>query len=207
MALESDAPLRRRRGGELEQAILQAGWDQLLAAGYPGFTIDAVADRAETSRSVIYRRWNDRDDLLEAAITYGLNLDPVPVPDTGSLREDVIAVLKGSNALRGAIAPLLSVFMGAYYADSGRTFADLRERAFGRRAGTTIDEVLSRAVARGEADPARLTPRVRRVASDLFRHDLLMTAAPLPESEIIAIVDEVFLPLVGAGRVADRDIP
>ena len=53
-----------------------------------------------------------------------------------------------------------------------------------------------RAVARGEADPDRLTPRVRAVAFDLFRHDLLVTAAPLNEDQIAAIVDEVFLPLV-----------
>ncbi|UUT35399.1 TetR/AcrR family transcriptional regulator [Microbacterium elymi] len=60
MDLEQDVPARRRRGEELEQAILQAGWDQLLEGGYPGFTIDAVAERVQTSRSVIYRRWADR---------------------------------------------------------------------------------------------------------------------------------------------------
>ncbi|MNL79737.1 hypothetical protein D3C87_2064090 [compost metagenome] len=56
--------------------------------------------------------------------------------------------------------------------------------------------ILARAVERGEADPARLTPRVRTVATDLYRHDLLMTAAPLSDEAIVAIVDEVFLPLV-----------
>lgn len=86
--------------------------------------------------------------------------------------------------------------MGAYYADSGRTFADVRERALGQRAAGSLDVILERAIARGEADPAKLTPRVRSVAVDLYRHDLLMTAAPLPDEAIEAIVDEVFLPLV-----------
>ncbi|WP_417562552.1 TetR/AcrR family transcriptional regulator [Microbacterium sp.] len=200
MDLERAAPARRRRGEELEQAILQAGWEQLLDGGYPGFTIDAVAERAQTSRSVIYRRWTDREQLLDATLTFGLNLGRMPVPDTGSLRGDILAVLRASNAARSTIAPLLSVFLGAYFAESGRTIADVRRQAFGESAGHTVDEILARAVARGEADPARLTPRVRTVASDLFRHDLIMTAAPLTDEQLIAIVDEVFLPLVSPHR-------
>ncbi|WEG10507.1 TetR/AcrR family transcriptional regulator [Microbacterium horticulturae] len=208
MDLERDAaPLRRRRGEELEQALLQAAWEQLLEGGYQGFTIDAVADRAQTSRSVIYRRWSDRDALLEATLSYGLNLGRVETPETGSLRGDMLAMMRTSNAARSAIAPLMSVFMGAYFADSGRTFADVRQRAFGERTGTSVDTILERAIARGEVDPARLTPRVRTVAADLFRHDLLMTAAPLPDDAIVAIVDEVFLPLVMVDRGASRDIP
>ena len=188
--------MRRRRGQELEDAVLTAGWEQLLDGGYNGFTIDAVAERATTSRSVIYRRWASRDDLLEATLTFGLNQGRTEPPDTGSLRGDVLESLRRSNRSRAAIAPLMSVFMGAYYAESGRTFADVRERAFGASAGRSLDEILARAVERGEADPARLTSRVRRVATDLYRHDLLMTAAPLTDEAIVEIVDEVFLPLV-----------
>ncbi len=176
--------------------MLTAGWEQLLDGGYNGFTIDAVAERAATSRSVIYRRWPSRDELLEATLTFGLNQGRTEPPDTGSLRGDVLESLRRSNRSRAAIAPLMSVFMGAYYAESGRTFADVRERAFGASAGRSLDVILERAVERGEADPARLTSRVRRVAADLYRHDLLMTAAPLSDEAIVEIVDEVFLPLV-----------
>jgi AcrR family transcriptional regulator len=193
-------PTTRRRGEELEQAILAAAWAQLLEGGYYAFTIDAVAERAETSRSVLYRRFQDRDALLEATLIHGLNQGRFDPPDTGSLRGDVLEALRRSNASRGTIAPLMSVFMGAYFAESGRTFEDLRRQAFGERAGRTMDVILERAVARGEADPARLTPRVRNVATDLYRHDLLMTAAPLREEQLVAIVDEVFLPLVAPER-------
>jgi AcrR family transcriptional regulator len=191
-----DAAPRRRRGIELDQAILRAGWEQVLEAGYSGFTIDAVAERAGTSRSVLYRRWSDRGSLLEATLTFGLNQGRTAPPDTGSLREDMLQVLRTANASSSAIAPLMSVFMGAYYADYGRTFADVRRLAFGERSGQTMNEILDRAVARGEADPARLTARVRSVAVDLLRHDLLLTAAPVRDEDLVAIVDEVFLPLV-----------
>jgi AcrR family transcriptional regulator len=194
MDLEQTA--KRRRGAELEQAILEAGWAQLLAGGYYGFTIDAVAERAGTSRSVLYRRFDDRDALLEATLVHGLNQGRSEPPDTGTLRGDILESLRRANRSRADIAPLMSVFMGAYYAESGRTFADVRQQAFGERAGRSLDIILERAVARGEADPSRLTPRVRTVATDLYRHDLLMTAAPLSDEQLVAIVDEVFLPLV-----------
>lgn len=188
---------RRRRGKELEEAILAAAWDQLLDAGYNAFTIEAVAERAGTSRSVLYRRWPHRSALVEAAMAFGLRRDRVAAPDLGSLRADMIELLRRSSAARGQLAPLLSVLVASYFAESGRNFADLRRRAFGESPRGAIDEILDRAIARGEIDPARLTPRVRTVAFDLMRHDMLMTMAPVPDADITGIVDEIFLPLVG----------
>jgi AcrR family transcriptional regulator len=197
-------PARRRRGRLLEEAILDAAWAQLEADGYAGFTIEAVADRAGTSRPVIYRRWGDKDELVGAAIAHGLRWQPVEVPDTGSLRADVVELLRRASDARASLLPLFSVLIGSYFASSGVTFADLRSRLIGGRTRFAIDEILDRGIARGEVDPARLTPRVRAVAFDLFRHDLMMTLKPVTDEQIAAIVDEVFLPLVrpvpGQGR-------
>ncbi|MGV9673210.1 TetR/AcrR family transcriptional regulator [Gordonia sp. NPDC003504] len=188
---------RRRRGQELDDAILDAAWAQLADSGYSGFTIEAVAERAGTSRPVIYRRWEDRDELAGAAITHAINRLPRGEPaDTGSLRGDLLALLRRSNDSRGETAALLVAVVGAYHAETGRSFADLRREAFGECAARTIDEVFDRAIARGEIDPARLTPRVRAVAFDLFRHDLMMNMRPLTDAEMTGIVDEVVLPLV-----------
>src|SRR6185437_12507963 len=98
---------RRRRGAELESAILDSAWAQLLEGGYHGFTIDAVAERASTSRSVLYRRWVDRDALLDATLSYGLNQGRSEPPDTGSLRGDMIEMMRRANDSRATIAPLL----------------------------------------------------------------------------------------------------
>ena len=195
---------RRRRGAALEEAILEAAWQQLLDGGYGNFTIDAIAERAGTSRSVLYRRWADRNDLLEAAAAYGLQRDRVVAPDTGNLRDDMIELLRRSNVVRAPLAPLMSVFVGSYFAESGRSFADLHRKAFSNRPRGAMDVILDRAIGRGEIDPNRLTPRVRTVAFDLFRHELLMTLEPIPDATIVAIVDEIFLPLVTANRGDER---
>lgn len=145
---------------------------------------------------MIYRRWADRDELVGAALAYQLGRDRIATPDTGSLRGDVIEVMRRANEARSRLIPMLSVLVGSYFTAGGVSFAELRARVFDNQPRGAFDEILDRAVARGEADPRRITARVRTVAFDLFRHDLLMTLQPLPDEAIVDIVDQVFLPLV-----------
>jgi hypothetical protein len=74
--------------------------------------------------------------------------------------------------------------------------AVLRERALAGTAPGGTALVIERAIARGELDPARLSPRVRSLPVDLVRHDLIMTQAPVPDATLVEIVDRIFLPLV-----------
>jgi AcrR family transcriptional regulator len=186
----------RRRGAALEAALLDAAWDELVEKGYDGFTIESVAERAQTARAVIYRRWSAKHELVRAAIAHHAFREDAPVPDTGSLRGDLIELIRGANKRR---APLIGILMsariGAIYAETGSSFADLRDELLAGRANL-IDQILDRAVDRGEADRAKLTPRVRSVTFDLFRHEVLMTHRPVPDDVIASIVDEIVLPLV-----------
>lgn len=190
-----DAPSRRRRGEELENALLDAAWAELLDGGYASFTIDAVAHRAGTSRPVVYRRWATKQELLLAAIRRAGQLARPPLPDTGSLRSDVIAMLTLANETRLAVAALLSVRLGSYFEETGTGLADLREVMLGDRV-SAMEAVVARAVERGEVDPSRLNPRIVTLPFDLFRHHALMTLKPMPLEDIEEIVDTIFLPLV-----------
>ncbi|WP_022881997.1 TetR/AcrR family transcriptional regulator [Gryllotalpicola ginsengisoli] len=191
---EIPAP-QRRRGAALETALLDAAWDEIVEKGYDGFTIESVAERAQTSRAVIYRRWATKPDLVRAAALHGMRREPASIPDTGSLREDVIALLKGANRTRARYGLLVLLQLNRYFAETGSSFADLREDFIGGRT-TALAEIVARGVERGEADPARLTDRVVNVPFDLYRQELLMTLKPVPDEVIESIVDEVFLPLV-----------
>lgn len=179
----------RRRGAELETAILDAARDELLARGYAGFTIEGVAERAATSRHVVYRRWSTREELALAALHHEVGSGNItPVPDTGSLRGDLIAVMVRANETRMATAALFSMHLGTFYQETGMTPDELRTELLGGRTGSS-EVIIDRAVARGEVDPAVLTPRRRTVAADLFRHEVLMTLKPVPRSVIEEIVD------------------
>ena len=82
----------RRRGAELEQAILRAAVEELAEAGYAGLTMDRVARRAGTNKNAIYRRWPNRAALGLAAYRRLVVADQ-ELPDTGELRGDVLELL------------------------------------------------------------------------------------------------------------------
>ncbi|MFY9671939.1 MAG: TetR/AcrR family transcriptional regulator, partial [Trebonia sp.] len=169
----------RRRGAELEQAILDAAWEQLIAEGYEHFTIDTVAARARTSKPVLYRRWKTRDDLLRATVRHVGAASAPSIPDTGTLRGDLLALLANANSTtRNPVAALVSSMLGSYYNQTGPTPAELRE-AFLSQRGSAVEQVVNRAVERGEVDQARLTPRIIALPFDLFRNEMMMTLKPV----------------------------
>jgi AcrR family transcriptional regulator len=196
-----DASIRtRRRGAELEEAVLDAAWEQLVAEGYEHFTIDAVAACARTSKPVLYRRWKTREDLLRDTVRHqGATASTPAIPDTGTLRGDLLALLALANTTRNPLVALVSSMLGSHYNQTGPTPAELRELFLGER-GSVLEQVVNRGVERGEVDPALLTPRIIDLPFALFRHELMMTLQPVPGHVLRQIVDDIFLPLVAPQR-------
>lgn len=85
--------VRRRPGGrnaEKRSAVLSAAVELLAAQGPQAMTVAAVASRAGVHETSIYRRWGTRERLILEAMT-GLSVNLLPVPNTGSLRDDLVA--------------------------------------------------------------------------------------------------------------------
>ncbi|OBH46017.1 TetR family transcriptional regulator [Mycobacterium intracellulare] len=195
MSLNSTGVARRRRGPALEEALLDAAWTELTERGYDELTIDAVAVRAGTSRAVLYRRWPNKQELALAAVAHEVAKEVVVAPDTGSLRGDVIALLRQANKVRvGLVVPLLTR-LGGFYQQTGSSLADLETLVRGRR-DAALDQAIQRAIDRGEIEPDQMTERIARLPVDLFRYEVLMTLRPLPDETIEEIVDTVWLPLL-----------
>jgi AcrR family transcriptional regulator len=187
---------QRRRGEELEAALLEAAWEELLEAGFAKLTMESVAARAKTGVAVLYRRWPNKDELTFAAIRHFRETNPVEVPDTGNLRGDLLAVLRGFSDGRNTF----TVVMAATFAglqSSGITPAEVRARVIDSRP-VASHEIFRRAHERGEVDLDKVPAAVLSMPFDLMRHDLLMTLKPVPQDRITAIVDELFLPLIAA---------
>jgi len=179
----------------LEDALLDAAWDQLVSGGYGVFTFEAVAERAGTSRPVIYRRWPNREALVVAAMERFFTRGSRPVPDTGSLRGDVIALLMQANEMRSAMAAVVSVQLGTYYQENETTPRRLRSQLLRDRT-SAMETVMHRALERDEISAAQVTPRIVDLPLDLLRHEALMTLKAVPTETIVEIVDSIFLPLV-----------
>jgi AcrR family transcriptional regulator len=199
MSLKAIGAPQRRRGPALEEALLNAAWAELAERGYDDLTFDAVAGRAGTSRAVLYRRWPNKQELVLAALAHEAAKDAVVVPDTGSLRGDVISLLQQANKIRVETVTLLLTRLGGFYRQTGSSLDDLRAFVQGGR-DALMDEIIQRAIDRGEIQAEQVTERIAHLPVDLFRHELVMTLQPLSDETIDEIVDTVFLPLLEARR-------
>lgn len=186
----------RRRGEALESALLEAAWEELLEKGYGGLTMEAVARRAGTSRPVIYRRWSNRADLAVATLSYRIETNPIELPDTGNLREDLIGTLMSIVERRSRMGTLISLELTEFYSETKSSPADLKDKVV-KRERHAMDAMLERAARRGEIETASLPPRIVALPTDLLRHEMMMTLKPATKRAVIEIVDLVFLPLVG----------
>ena len=192
-------PRQRRRGGELEDALLDAAWEELVEVGFARLTMESVAARARTGVAVLYRRWPGKDALTMAAIAHYGAKYPVEIPDTGSLRGDMLALLGGVNDTRYSFTVVVTAAFSGLLTSTGLTPAEVRARLLGDRPMWS-DQIVRRAHERGEIDLDKTPAAVLALPFDLMRHDLLMTLKPVPPERIAAIVDDLFLPLVAAYR-------
>ncbi|MVU77738.1 TetR family transcriptional regulator [Nocardia sp. ET3-3] len=200
---ESTAPQTRRRGPALEQAILRAAVDELLESGYPGMTMDSVAKRAGTNKNAIYRRWPNRAALGVAAYRQ-LASGALELPETGSLREDALELLRRANShLASPLGEILRSLLSQLSTEP-ELLAQLREQSgdAGVRPWVTL---LERGVARGEAPAAAVHPRVATTPIDLLRNEFVTRGAPtVPDEVLVDIIDTVYLPLIRGYSVTEE---
>jgi AcrR family transcriptional regulator len=185
----------RRRGEVLQAAIFDAALAELAEVGYARLAIERIAARARTSKASVYKRWPSRAELVVAALQYRLPAEPDPVPDTGSLREDVLALLRrGAGLLDGLFGEAVRGLMVETLTDPERT-ARMRADMFTSR-DNLMREILERAAARGDIPATAITPLRIRFAPVLVDHHFLIYGAPIPDDVLRGIVDDLLLPLL-----------
>ena len=87
--------VRSRPGGRsarLREAVFAAVREEMIERGYAGLTIEAIAARAGVNRTTIYRRWGDKPRLVVDVLLDSVS-EAVPMPDTGSIDEDLVQLL------------------------------------------------------------------------------------------------------------------
>ena len=152
---------------------------------------------------MLYRRWPSRPALVLAAMRHHGPVLSGPVPDTGSLRGDVLALLYRISERIAARGPeFIYGFLPEYFRDD-ELFSYLQTQIF-QVGSDVMMAILQRAAERGEAQLDTIPPRVATLPVDLMRHELLVTRAPASQEAVLQIVDGMFLPLVelyGRGRI------
>jgi AcrR family transcriptional regulator len=186
----------RRRGEELEQAILDAAWDEFQAVGYSKLTMEGIAKRAGTSKPVLYRRWSSPVDLMIACAANRIPKAEA-VPDTGTLRGDTIALLTLAHERMRMVGQTAMLSMLAQVSVDPEARKVLIEGIVLNLVKSLGDTVYTRAIARGELAEEHLTERLTRLPIDLMRNEFILFGNVAPNA-IEEMLDQVILPALRA---------
>lgn len=195
-------PGRRRDPGR-DAEILTAALDVLAETGYDGMTIDMVAARARAGKATVYRRWDSKAELvLEAlACLKGADLAEDSLPDTGSLRGDLVALIKphtiddAERKLRIMSGVVSMISKAPELADAVRT-AIVEPRARANRF------LLRRAIDRGEISADVDVEQLALITPSMVAYRVLLLREPVDRDYLISLVDGVLLPAAGLSAPA-----
>jgi AcrR family transcriptional regulator len=186
----------RPRDARLDEALLKSALKVFIEAGYSATTLSEVARRAGLGTPAIYRRWPSKAAM--AIDVFVREMGEAPIPDTGSIREDLVEFLRFRLRqwrtpifhqvvlplmMEGLADPLVERALGGRFIEYRKPLADRIQRAC--EAGQLQSQV----------DPTRLLDLLMgTVAMPLLFNQ------PLPqESEAESIVDQVLTGLTPRG--------
>lgn len=193
-----DASTRPRVEGDREQEILGATLEILTEVGYDRLTMDAVATRAKASKATLYRKWDNKTDLVIGALL-STKAPIISSADTGSLRGDLLAVFCGTGGLTDHHQTAL---LGSVVTAIGRDaeFATAFREQFVGPKQDVAREIYERAEARGELRGDVDLDLLATALPGIVLHRMFVLGDP-PTPELIArVVDQVILPAALRGR-------
>ncbi|MDQ0679760.1 AcrR family transcriptional regulator [Arthrobacter pascens] len=88
-------PRGRTRSEDSREAILAAAVSIIGADGYAALSIERIARESGTGKQTIYRWWPTKADVVMEALLHKAEMH-IPVPDTGSVHDDVREFLAAS---------------------------------------------------------------------------------------------------------------
>jgi AcrR family transcriptional regulator len=190
--------LGRKRDHTRDPEILAAALDVLAETGYDGMTVDMVAARAKAGKATLYRRWPSKAELVIDAVACMKNrdIDYDQLPDTGTLRGDLIAMIKphsiedNEHKLK-VMAGLMSMLSRAPELAQAANKAIIEPRA-------TVNAILMRrAVERGEISVNVDIETLSLITPSMVVYRVLIQQRQVDRAFLVSLIDNILLPAVG----------
>jgi AcrR family transcriptional regulator len=193
----------RKRDDTRDVAILDAATDVLGEVGYASLTMDMVALRAKVGKATVYRRWPSKEELVLDVVEdmKRSQIDLVSLPDTGTIREDLITLLKSqsveederrSKAMAGLASMLShhSVFAEAANDALVEPWADAHRR------------LMQRAVDRGEIAASPDIETICQIVPTVAAYRAFVQRKPFDREFLASTIDAIILPALHNTRAS-----
>ncbi len=190
--------LGRKRDHSRDPEILAAALEVLSETGYDGMTIDMVAARAKAGKATLYRRWASKAELVIDAVACMKkdDLSPDMLPDTGTLRGDLVAMIKAPSIEEGEkklqiMAGISSMLSRSPELAHAANAAIVEPRAAAHRI------FLGRAKDRGEIPVSSDIDTLAQLVPSMAAYRVLILRKPVDREFLLSLIDGVLLPAVG----------
>jgi AcrR family transcriptional regulator len=185
----------RRPGGRnarVRKAILEATLKELAVTGYGRMSFEAIAARAGAHKTTLYRNWPTREALIKDALV-ARSEHVAPIPDTGSLREDLIRF--GVSMIASITDPEYRAIIRAVASetDTGGALSVAARQFWEERLGqarSLIERGISRGELTADTDP---TSMIEGLLGPLYLR-LLITRQRLDRRFVERLVDQLLGP-------------
>ncbi|ROQ38256.1 TetR family transcriptional regulator [Frondihabitans sp. PhB188] len=191
------AKLGRKRDHTRDPEILSAAIDVLAEEGYDGMTMEMVAARAKAGKATVYRRWGSKSELvIEAIACMKRGVAPETLPDTGTLRGDLLALIRphsidDADKKLKVMAGIVSLIARSPEMSDAVNAAMVEPRA-------KINRVLfQRAIDRGEISADCDVEALSLISPSMAAYRTLVQRKPVDREFLVSLVDSVILPAVG----------
>ncbi|HEY1573709.1 MAG TPA: TetR/AcrR family transcriptional regulator [Pseudonocardiaceae bacterium] len=183
-----------RRAPERRTAVFDSVFALLAEVGYDRMTMDAVAARAHVSKATIYRTWPDKPDLVAEALAYHFK-DTPNIPDTGSLRGDLLAIVTLACQLGNSVdGEVVAGVMSA--AARNPVLARTMHEYMYEKKHTMHEALIRRAAERGELAPDTDPHLLHEVMHSMVLARRLEICDTLDQQFAEHVVDDVLLPVL-----------
>lgn len=182
----------RPRGAVIAAAVLSATLDDLAEAGLEGLSVERIARRADVNKTSIYRRWPTREAMVAAALEGILAGVEAQLPDTGTLKGDLIGLALPVAML--ASEPRGRALVRAALAESSTTAVAALAASVVKGPGEgAIGVLVARAEARGEWRAGASGELLIVALAGAILHRAMLERAPVTERWLADLVDQLLL--------------
>ncbi|MBV4425426.1 TetR/AcrR family transcriptional regulator [Clostridium tyrobutyricum] len=188
----------RKRGNVLLESIYDATVEVIKEVGYVNLTFQQIAKAAKTSRTVIYRRWATKFDLIREIKEYkkSIVLDGElfdKIQKTESLREDLLQMITLYQKVYMEVGhEIMSAFLFELSQNNDK-IAEIKIIAKEKNI-MIMKKLLEFARERGD--------KIKKVSNetlvlpfDLIRIENVMWKSEIDESRLASLVDEILIPV------------
>ena len=176
-----------RRGEYVRQTVLAAAFEEVTENGLARATVAGVARRSGVHETTIYRRWLARENLFVDAMLVR-SAEAVPVPDTGSTRGDLLAIVHAVIAY--VMTPVGRAALDAAALPIDHSVGDA-QAAFWAARLDALTPVVKRGIARGELRPGTDARLLLETLIAPVHGRLLLTSEPIDDALAERLVDLV----------------